>query len=59
MLVLDKLSKSYAGALSRSVLRDVDLAVARGECLFLVGLLLLLDLALLRRSTLKNPLLPA
>ena len=37
MLVLDKLSKSYAGARSRSVLRDVDLMLAAGEYIAVMG----------------------
>ena len=37
MLVLDKLSKSYAGARSRSVLRDVDLMLATGEYIAVMG----------------------
>jgi len=37
MLVLDKLAKTYAGARSRSVLRDVDLALAAGEYIAVMG----------------------
>ena len=37
MLVLDKLSKTYAGARSRSVLRDVDLVLAAGEYIAVMG----------------------
>ena len=37
MLVLDKLSKTYAGARSRSVLCDVDLALAAGEYIAVMG----------------------
>lgn len=37
MLVLDKLSKTYAGARSRSVLRDVDLVLASGEYIAVMG----------------------
>ena len=37
MLVLDKLSKAYQGARSRSVLRDVNLALAAGEYIAVMG----------------------
>ena len=37
MLVLEKLSKTYAGARSRSVLRDVDLELAAGEYIAVMG----------------------
>ncbi len=37
MLVLQKLCKTYAGARSRSVLRDVDLALAPGEYIAVMG----------------------
>jgi len=37
MLVLDKLSKTYQGARSRSVLRSVDLTLAPGEYLAVMG----------------------
>src|SRR5450755_1851148 len=37
MLVLDKLSKAYEGARSRSVLRDVDLVLASGEYIAVMG----------------------
>ncbi len=37
MLLLDKLSKTYEGARSRSVLRDVDLALAAGEYIAVMG----------------------
>ena len=37
MLVLDKLSKTYAGARRRSVLRDVDLVLAAGEYIAVMG----------------------
>jgi putative ABC transport system ATP-binding protein len=37
MLVLDKLSKTYAGARRRSVLRDVDLVLGSGEYIAVMG----------------------
>jgi putative ABC transport system ATP-binding protein len=37
MLVLDKLGKTYEGARSRSVLRGVDLALAPGEYIAVMG----------------------
>jgi len=37
MLLLNKLSKTYAGARSRSVLRDVDLVLAAGEYVAVMG----------------------
>lgn len=37
MLVLDKLSKTYAGARRRSVLRDVNLTLASGEYIAVMG----------------------
>ena len=37
MLVLDKLSKTYDGARSRSVLRDVDLVLGSGEYIAVMG----------------------
>ncbi len=37
MLVLDKLSKTYQGARSRSVLRDVDLVLGSGEYIAVMG----------------------
>ena len=37
MLVLDKLSKAYEGARSRSVLRDVSLVLAAGEYIAVMG----------------------
>jgi len=37
MLVLDKLSKTYAGARSRSVLRGVDLVLGSGEYIAVMG----------------------
>ena len=37
MLVLDKLSKTYQGARSRSVLRDVDLVLGAGEYIAVMG----------------------
>jgi putative ABC transport system ATP-binding protein len=37
MLVLEKLSKAYAGARSRSVLRDVDLVLGAGEYVAVMG----------------------
>ena len=37
MLVLDKLAKTYAGARSRSVLRNVDLQLAAGEYIAVMG----------------------
>ena len=37
MLVLDKLSKTYAGARSRTVLRGLDLALAAGEYIAVTG----------------------
>ena len=37
MLVLDKLSKTYEGARSRSVLRDVSLVLAAGEYIAVMG----------------------
>ena len=37
MLVLDKLSKTYAGARSRSVLHGVDLRLAAGEYIAVMG----------------------
>ena len=37
MLVLDKLAKTYAGARSRSVLRGVDLTLAAGEYIAVMG----------------------
>jgi len=36
-LVLDKLSKTYQGARSRSVLRGVDLVLASGEYIAVMG----------------------
>jgi putative ABC transport system ATP-binding protein len=36
-LVLDKLAKTYAGARRRSVLRDVDLVLAAGEYIAVMG----------------------
>ncbi len=37
MLVLEKLSKTYEGARSRSVLRDVDLQIGAGEYIAVMG----------------------
>ena len=37
MLVLEKLSKTYAGARRRSVLHGVDLTLASGEYLAVMG----------------------
>jgi putative ABC transport system ATP-binding protein len=37
MLLLEKLSKTYAGARHRSVLRDVDLALGAGEYIAVMG----------------------
>ena len=37
MLVLEKLSKTYAGARSRSVLRGVDLVLGAGEYIAVMG----------------------
>ncbi len=37
VLVLDKLAKTYAGARRRSVLRDVDLVLAAGEYIAVMG----------------------
>jgi putative ABC transport system ATP-binding protein len=37
VLVLDKLSKTYQGARSRSVLRDVDLVLGSGEYIAVMG----------------------
>jgi putative ABC transport system ATP-binding protein len=37
MLLLDKLSKTYAGARSRRVLRDVDLVLGAGEYIAVMG----------------------
>jgi putative ABC transport system ATP-binding protein len=37
MLVLNKLSKTYEGARTRSVLRDVDLVLAAGEYIAVMG----------------------
>jgi putative ABC transport system ATP-binding protein len=37
VLVLDKLSKAYAGARRRSVLRDVDLVLGSGEYIAVMG----------------------